>query len=102
MSSHSDSDQETETVTVTLTTDEATDELTISRDLIELLREDDESATDVVGDMAVLSLAQQAHGVVHHSRGDVPEHVAAAEEHTMALFEERFGQSFAEMAGHDH
>ncbi|ERG89889.1 MAG: hypothetical protein J07HX5_02061 [halophilic archaeon J07HX5] len=100
MSSHSDS--ETETVTVSLTTNDTTETVTVSRAMIELLREDDETAPGVIGDMAVLSLAQQAHGIVHHSDGEVPEQIAAAEDHTMALFEERFGQSYAEMTGHDH
>ena len=99
MSSQSD---DSETVTVSLTADETTDELTLSRDLLDLLRENDEPLAEVVGDMTVLSLAQQAHGAVHHSHGDVPDGVAAAEQHTMTLFEERFGQSYAEMAGHDH
>ena len=99
MSSQSD---DPETVTVSLTADETTDELTLSRDLLDLLRENDEPLAEVVGDMTVLSLAQQAHGAVHHSHNDVSDGVAAAEQHTMALFEERFGQSYAEMAGHDH
>lgn len=100
MSSHTDS--ETETVTISLTTEDTTEDVAVSRAMIELLREDDETAPEVIGDMAVLSLAQQAHGIVHHSDGEVPEQIAAAEAHTMALFEDRFGQSYAEMIGHDH
>lgn len=91
-----------ETVTVTLETAEATDEIDVSATLIDLLSEGDESAPTVVGDLAVLGLAQQAHGVVHHGQGETSEELAAAEELTMELFEERFGQSYAEVTGHSH
>jgi len=50
----------------------------------------------------MLGLAQQSHGIVHHSPEDVSENLEDAEELTMALFEERFGQSYAEMTGHGH
>jgi hypothetical protein len=57
---------------------------------------------DVVGDLAMLGLAQQAHGAVHHGHGEASEELERAESTTMELFEERFGESYAEMTGHDH
>jgi hypothetical protein len=91
-----------ETVTVTLETDEDSDELEVPAKIIDLLNDSDEGVTTVVGDLAMLSIAQQAHGIIHHTQGEIGEDVEAAEALTMELFEERFGQSFAEMTGHDH
>jgi hypothetical protein len=91
-----------ETATVRIETDDASDELTVPVVILEMLSEGDEDIATVVGDLAMLGIAQQAHGIVHHSHGDVDEDVEAAEELTMDLFEERFGQSYGEMTGHSH
>jgi hypothetical protein len=91
-----------DTTTVRLEANGESDELTVPTALVRLLAEDGEETTEVVGDMAMLALAQQAHGIVHHSRGDVDPQLEEAEQTTMDLFEERFGQSYAEMTGHDH
>jgi hypothetical protein len=91
-----------ETATVRIETDDASDELTVPVAILEMLSEGDEDITTVVGDLAMLGIAQQAHGIVHHGHGDVDEDVEAAEELTMDLFEERFGQSYGEMTGHSH
>lgn len=91
-----------QTVTVTIETEEANDELTVPTELVDILGEEGDGAADVVGDLALLGLAQQSHGIVHHSPEDVTEELEAAEELTMELFEERFGQTYAEMTGHDH
>ncbi|MFT4923349.1 MAG: hypothetical protein ACI8XM_002575 [Haloarculaceae archaeon] len=91
-----------ETVTVRLETDDTSDTLEVPVALIEMLAEADDSVSSVVGDLAMLGLAQQAHGVVHHSQGDVGDDVEAAEALTMDLFEERFGQTYGEMTGHSH
>jgi len=92
----------TETVAVELSTDDETDTIEVPVALIEALQEGDETAPQVVGDIAVLGLAQQAHGMVHHGHGGVSDDLAEAESRTMELFEERFGRSYAEMTGHDH
>lgn len=92
----------TETVTVTLEADGESDEIEVPAGAVDLLSEGDEGATAVVGDLALLGIAQQLHGVVHHSQGGVDADVEAAEEKALELFEDRFGRSFAEMTGHDH
>jgi hypothetical protein len=91
-----------ETATVTLESGDETDELTVPLPLVEMLSEGEESVTTVVGDLAMLGLAQQAHGVVHHGQGEVGAAVEDAEQLTMELFEERFGQTYAEVTGHGH
>jgi hypothetical protein len=91
-----------ETITVTLETEEDSDELEVPAKIIDLLNDSDEGTTTVVGDLAMLSIAQQAHGIIHHTQGEIGEDVEAAEQLTMELFEDRFGQSFADMTGHDH
>jgi hypothetical protein len=91
-----------DTVTVELSANDDTDAIDVPTTLIELLSEGDETAPEVVGDIAMLGIAQQAHGVVHHGHGDADEAVEAAESLAMDLFEERFGRSFGEMTGHDH
>jgi len=91
-----------ETATVTIETDEDSDELEIPVEAVDLLNESDEGIPTVLGDLALLGVAQQLHGIIHHTQEDVSNDVEAAEEKTMELFEKRFGQSFAEMVGHDH
>lgn len=91
-----------DTVTVTLETGDASDELEVPTAIIDLLTEGEESVPTVVGDLAMLGIAQQAHGIVHHSQGDVSSELEAAETLTMELFEERFGQTYAEVTGHGH
>lgn len=91
-----------DTVTVTLETGDASDELEVPTAIIDLLTEGEESVPTVVGDLAMLGIAQQAHGIVHHSQGDVNSELEAAETLTMELFEERFGQTYAEVTGHSH
>jgi hypothetical protein len=91
-----------ETTTVTIEVDGQSDEFSVPPLLTEALSEEDESSAEVVGNLALLGLAQQAHGIVHHGHGDVGDELEAAEEATLDEFEDRFGQSFAEMTGHDH
>jgi hypothetical protein len=91
-----------ETVTVAVETEESSDELEVPMKVVELLSEDGDTTTDVIGDLVMLSVAQQAHGIVHHAQGTVDDDIAEAEQLTMELFEERFGRSYAEVTGHDH
>ena len=91
-----------DTVTLTIEGEDDTDELTVPNELLDLLRENDETDPAVVGDIAMFGLAQRIHGAVHHGQGEVDDEVAAAESRAMDRFEERFGRSFAEMTGHDH
>lgn len=92
----------TETITVTIEAGEDSDEIEVPVEAIDLLSEEDEGAPTVLGDLALLGITQQLHGIIHHSHGEVGEEVEAAEEKALELFEERFGRSFAEMTGHDH
>ena len=91
-----------ETTTVIIEAGEHSEELIVPVALTDALGEDDESIADVVANLAILGLAQQAHGIVHHTHGEVGEDLEAAEELTLDEFEKRFGQSFAEMTGHQH
>ena len=91
-----------ETVTITLATDEESDKIAVPTALLDLLGEGDDPAPSVVADIAMLGLAQQAHGAVHHAHGDPDADLQAAEAFVMDRFEERFGQSYGEMTGHSH
>ncbi len=91
-----------ETVSVTLETDDASDEIEVPTTLVDMLGEGNEDVSTVVGDLAVLGLAQQAHGVVHHGQGETSPELEEAEELMMELFEDRFGQTYAEVTGHGH
>lgn len=91
-----------DTVTVTLETEGERDELEVPTAIIDLLTEEEESVPIVVGDLAMLGIAQQAHGIVHHSQAEISEELEEAEALTMELFEERFGKSYAEVTGHGH
>ncbi|WP_137287338.1 DUF7545 family protein [Halorussus salinisoli] len=97
-------DTEVETVTYTIESpDGDSEDLTLPKGVVDLLREDEsETDTEVLGDLTMLSFAQQAHALVHHAQQEPDEEVLANEEKTMELFEERFGQSFGEMTGHSH
>lgn len=91
-----------ETTTVSIEVDGESEEFPVPVTLTEALNDGDESRAEVVTNLAVLALAQQAHGMVHHGHGDAGEDLEAAEEAILDEFEERFGQSFAEMTGHSH
>ena len=91
-----------ETVTLSIEGDAETDEVTLPIEMLDLLREADESDAEVVGDLALFSCAQRIHATVHHAEGGDTERYRAIEERTMALFEERFGASYGELTGHDH
>lgn len=92
-----------ETVAFTIEGDDgSTDEVAVPAALLEMLAEGEEPPAEIIGDLALFSCAQRVHAAVHHAQGEPDEDLAAAEEETMALFEERFGASFAELTGHSH
>ena len=92
-----------DTATLTIETEDGTsDELEVPTGLLDMLREGGETDPEIVGDIAMIGMAQRIHGAIHHAQGEPGEDVQAAEEVTMDLFEERFGQTFADMTGHDH
>jgi hypothetical protein len=93
-----------ETVTYTIESPGGdSEELTLPKGVVDLLREEEsETDTSVLGDLTMLSFAQQAHALVHHAPEEPDQHVQNLEERTMELFEERFGQTFGEMTGHSH
>ena len=92
-----------DTVTITLESDDgAVDELEVPTALLDMLAEGEEGAPEIVGDIAMFGLAQRIHSAVHHSQGEPDDEIAAVEEQTLGLFEERFGERFADLTGHDH
>ena len=91
-----------DTVTLTVESEEGSDEVTLPAELIDLLKEGEETPAQVVGDLAMMGCAQRIHATVHHSQGEVDPTIQQLEELTMELFEERFGASYGEMTGHSH
>ncbi|MFC7324060.1 hypothetical protein ACFQMF_05615 [Halorubrum rutilum] len=92
---------ETETYTIT-GPDGDEESFELPAGLVDVLSEQGERGTRVVSDVVVQAMAQQAHVIVHHSEGDVPEDIAAMNETAAELFEERFGQSLEDALGHSH
>ncbi len=92
-----------ETTTFTIEGDDgSSDRLSIPEQLLGMLRTGEESPAEIVGDLAMLTCAQQIHVVAHHTEGEMDEELAAVEARTMELFEERFGATYAEVTGHSH
>lgn len=91
-----------DTVTLRIDGDGDKDEVTLPTEMLDLMREGDESDAEIVGDLALFSCAQRIHATVHHADGGDTERYRAIEELTMELFEDRFGASYAELTGHSH
>ena len=91
-----------DTVTLRIESDDDADDVTLPSEMLDLMRETDESDPEIVGDLALFSCAQRIHATVHHAEGGDTEEYRAIEERTMELFEDRFGASYAELTGHDH
>ena len=91
-----------DTVTLRIESDEDEDDVTLPSEMLELMREGEESDPEIVGDLALFSCAQRIHATVHHAEGGDTEQYRDIEERTMELFEDRFGASYAELTGHDH
>lgn len=89
--------------TFTITADNGeSDTIELPAGFTDVFAEGDESPPEVIGDIAMLSATQQIHSVLHHGHGDVSDELEAIEQAMLEQFEARFGQSFAEMTGHDH
>ncbi|PSQ07216.1 hypothetical protein BRC95_04750 [Halobacteriales archaeon QS_5_68_33] len=96
-------DEDADIVTVTLESEDgAVDGLAVPTALLDMLAEGDETAPEVVGDIAMFGFAQRIHGAVAHGQGEPSAELEEVESRTLELFEERFGRSFAELTGHDH
>lgn len=91
-----------ETVTLRIEGDDDVSDVTLPKEMLDLMREADESDAEIVGDLALFSCAQRIHATVHHAEGGDTERYQSIEEQTMELFEERFGASYAELTGHQH
>ncbi|MFT4909050.1 MAG: hypothetical protein ACI9TI_000202 [Natronomonas sp.] len=91
-----------ETVTLRIEGDDDADEVTLPSEMLDLMREDEETDPEIVGDLALFSCAQRIHATVHHAEGGDTEQYRDIEEATMDLFENRFGATYGELTGHDH
>lgn len=91
-----------ETVTLQIEDEEGTDDVTLPTAMLDLMREENESDAEIVGDLALFSCAQRIHATVHHAEGGDTEEYRSIEEQTMELFEERFGATYGELTGHNH
>ncbi|WP_248516533.1 DUF7545 family protein [Salinarchaeum laminariae] len=92
---------DTYTLTIESDSEHESEEIDVPVAAIEALG-DDESPTEMAGDLVLLGLAQQMHSRVFHAEEAPQEAVKEANELLEEAFEERFGQTFQEMAGHDH
>jgi hypothetical protein len=93
---------DTDTVELSIDGEDGDDTLTLPAELVDMLREGDESAAQVVGDLAMFGCAQRIHATVHHAEGGVDPQLEEVEQLTMDLFEKRFGASYGELTGHQH
>lgn len=91
-----------DTVTLSIDGPDGDDEVTLPAEMLDLMREDEESDAEIVGDLALFSCAQRIHATVHHAEGGDTEQYEEIEAATMELFEDRFGASYAELTGHQH
>lgn len=92
---------DTETYTVT-GPDGDEDTVELPAGLVDTMAEEGEDPTKVVTDVVLQALAQQAHMLVHHSEGEVPEDIEQMGETAAELFEDRFGVPLEEAIGHSH
>ncbi len=92
---------ETETYTIE-GPDGDSDTVDLPAGLVDVLAEQGEDPTAVVGDVVLQAFVQQAHAIVHHSEGEVPTDLQEMNDTAEELFEERFGVSLAEATGHSH
>lgn len=92
---------ETETYTVT-GPDGNEDTVELPAGLVDTMTEQGENPTQVITDVVLQAMAQQAHAMVHHSEGETPPDVQEMNDTAEELFEERFGVPLAQALGHQH
>ena len=99
----SDTESTDDTETYTVTDPDGNEEtFELPTGLVDVLSEQGEDAADVVADVVIQAMAQQAHVIVHHGQGDIPEDIQQMNDTAERLFEERFGQSLSDALGHSH
>ena len=91
-----------ETVTLRIEGENDESDVTLPKEMLDLMREADESDAEIVGDLALFSCAQRIHATVHHAEGGDTEEYEVIEAKTMELFEDRFGATYGELTGHQH
>jgi len=91
-----------DSVTVGIDVDGDAAEIEVPTAILEALSEPDDSAAEVVADVAVMSFAGRAHALLHHTEGAPSEALQEAEAEMMDLFEARFGVTYEEATGHSH
>ncbi|MFC7204131.1 hypothetical protein ACFQJC_11450 [Haloferax namakaokahaiae] len=79
-----------------------TEDFELPAGLVDIFAEQGEEGTNVVADIVVQAMAQQAHVVAHHGEGEGPADIAEINEKMEELFEDRFGISLADALGHSH
>lgn len=91
-----------DTVTLRIEGEDDESDVALPKEMLDLMRETDESDAEIVGDLALFSCAQRIHATVHHADGGDTERYQEIETQTMELFEDRFGASYGELTGHQH
>lgn len=92
-----------DSLTVTLEVGSETEEIELPADIVDLYREEaNESDAQVIADMLVMAFSERAHAIAHHGEGGDEETIQRIEDDMMAIFEDRFGMTYAEATGHSH
>ncbi|MFB6085200.1 MAG: hypothetical protein ABEJ84_00105 [Halodesulfurarchaeum sp.] len=92
-----------DTTRVAIETETDGDELELPEAILDLYREEpEETDAQIAGDMLVMAFAERAHALAHHNEGEDQEEIEAIEADMMAIFEDRFGVSYATATGHSH
>lgn len=91
-----------DSATVSIEVDGDTATIDVPTALLDALSEPDDTAAEVVADIAVMSFAGRAHALLHHTEGEPSEALEDAESEMMERFEDRFGVTYGEATGHAH
>ena len=93
-------DQPSDIVTVTIDAGGDQRTLELPAGFVDLVREPDESAADVVADLVLLSGAQRTYEAVHFSEGGVPDEIEAVNDRMQERFESEFGTTLRDVVGY--